>query len=141
MIRVPLKRSKEKDIVYEDWPVLMPSHLWNCIARDFPNHFEGMAYNCENFWANVRADDPKLFALPLHLLEEDWRRHTVPLCIHGDAGVFTQNNDSLVVVSWSSILHRANTWDCKYLSFAIPKASLCHSNTEGVDTLGFCPHV
>eukprot|EP00974_Lingulodinium_polyedra_P122129 11181648-Lingulodinium_polyedra.AAC.1 len=38
-----LKRAEEKGIVCDDWPVVLPSHLWCSLATACPGHSASVA--------------------------------------------------------------------------------------------------
>ena len=57
----------------------------------------------------------------------------MPLSLHGDAGTFTKTGESVVVISWSSLLLKGPTWQTTFLAVAIPKSAL--NFTEEANTL------
>ena len=97
--------------------------------------FAAMMDNSRGFWTGLDMEaDPRMHDHPVRLLPPGWEDHTMPLSLHGDAGTFTRGGESIVVVSWASVLHRANTWDSLFLAAAIPKSAIC-TGADG-DTLG-----
>ena len=64
-----------------------------------------------------------------------WQEKAAPLALHGDSGTFTRGGESVVVISWSSLLHQGETWST-ILCIAIPKNAMVadeHHNT--LDTI------
>ena len=118
-----LKRVKEQDVVESSWPVLLPSHMFLALAQHFPGTFEEMMAENVLFWRSLKRRDPRMHGHPVHTLDPGWEGDTMPIAVHGDAGVFTKTGLSVVILSWSSIMHRAPTWDKIFLTFAIPKVA------------------
>lgn len=120
----PLRVSKDKSCVDGQWPLLLPSHLFQCIASNFVQSFEDMMENASEFWQSIPENDPKKYNHPCRLWPAGWEAHTMPIVFHGDAGTFTRGGESIVVLSWSSLLQRAGTWDSIFLIAAIPKSAI-----------------
>eukprot|EP00969_Alexandrium_andersonii_P034339 1502296-Alexandrium_andersonii.AAC.1 len=64
----------------------------------------------------------------------------MPLSLHGDAGTFTKSGESVVVVSWSSLLLKGPTWHSIFLAFAIPKNALVRGS-DGDTLQVLCTHL
>ena len=47
---VPLKYVKDNTVVWEDWPILMTSHMFQSMASNRPNVFESMMAESGAFW-------------------------------------------------------------------------------------------
>ena len=133
LVNVPVWSYKHERVIEEPWPMLLPSHLFQCLSEGFPEVFGDLMNNAREFWSSLRPDDPKLFQHPLHHWHPGWQDRTMPLALHGDAGTYTRVGESVIVVSWASVLQRADTWDTMFLIFAIPKSAVCREG--GHDTL------
>ena len=124
LVRVPLLQVKDNAVIQGDWPVLLPSHLLQYFAGHMPHKMEALLEGARKFWSTLPENDPKLRGHPCHGWEAGWQSKTLPLALHGDAGTYTKAGESVIVVSWGSLLHRSETWDSIYLIFAIPKGAL-----------------
>ena len=134
LVQVYLNQVKDNSVVEGEWPVLMPSHLIQFFSTFMPEKLQALLEDAQRFWAGIPEDDPKLLHNPCKDWEEGWHSITIPLALHGDAGTYTKTGESVVVLSWGSLLHRSDTWDSIYLIFAIPK-SACVKEVEGRSTL------
>lgn len=135
LVDCPLQVSKEKSTMDGQWPVLMPSHLFQCIAASYPESFDDMMENAVEFWRSIPEGDPKCYNHPFLKWPGGWEANTMPISLHGDAGTFTRGGESIVVLSWSSILQRAGTWDTIFLIAAIPKGAIVKETDGQAGTL------
>jgi len=104
--------------------VLLPSHLFACIAEQYPDFMARMAKDAGQFWRRLRPADPKLLTHPLRHAPDGWQETCVPLAMHGDAGTFTRGGEAVVVLSWTSLLQQDDTWCKAFVFAAIPKSVL-----------------
>ena len=133
LVQTQLNQVKDDSVVEGEWPVLMPSHLIHFFATHMPEKLQNLLEDAARFWAGLQDDDPKLVGNPCKDWGDGWQARTIPLALHGDAGTYTKSGESVVVLSWGSLLHRAETWDSIYLIFAIPKSACVKQ--EGINTL------
>ena len=133
LVQVPLLQVKDNQVVPGEWPVLLPSHMLQYFAGNMPEKMEALLEGARTFWSTLPENDPKLRGHPCHGWEDGWQHKALPLALHGDAGTYTKAGESVIVLSWGSLLHKADTWDSIFLILAIPKSALVKE--PGQDTL------
>ena len=127
---VSARQGAEGDVFPMAWPVMAPHHLWECLHKHFPTEVDAiLGKGAQHFWQQLGPMDPRRANNPAA------GKHAGPLLVHGDKGTFTDNGNSLVVISWSCALSSGDTWDRLFLITAVPKRCCCTSSKHGVDTL------
>eukprot|EP00974_Lingulodinium_polyedra_P045235 4337892-Lingulodinium_polyedra.AAC.1 len=58
----------------------------------------------------------------------------IPLTVHGDAAVYTTDEDSLTCVQWSPLQSDLCTWDSVFLITCFAKTAEAKELLDGVDT-------
>ena len=103
---VSARQGAEGDVFPMAWPVMAPHHLWECLHKHFPIEVDAiLGKGAQHFWQQLGPMDPRRANNPAA------GKHAVPLLVHGDKGTFTDNGNSLVVISWSCALSSGDTWD------------------------------
>jgi hypothetical protein len=100
--------------------------------RDF---FEAtLAHNVRAFWDSLDENDPRLYNHPMKA-NPDWKGRAIPIALHGDGASFVKkNHNSLLVVSWRSLLNTMFGIGPFFL-FALPKSVRAHLATDGLDSV------
>ena len=110
-----------------DWVHRLSVHFEDAFQRVFGSD------RVAEFWRNQDLMDPKLVHHPL-LQVADFKRLFVPLWVHGD-GAEHQNNDSLCIVSFCSVLGVRCTKDRKLYVTSWPKVcAASRRRGDGADT-------
>ena len=86
--------------------ILSPCDVFECLFTHSPRLFERyIACNPRAFWDKVDPQDPKLAFLEDMIEVPNWKDKAIPYVIHGDKASFTtKNGQSLLVISWQSLL-------------------------------------
>eukprot|EP00959_Pyramimonas_sp_CCMP1952_P392308 8220656-Pyramimonas_sp.AAC.1 len=85
-----------------------------------------------DFWAGAQRDDPRLKNHPVWKV----RNHalfSIPLRVHGD-GAEMQNNDSLMAVSFTSLLATGSTRQLNFFTAGWPYSTQAKQKHDHVDT-------
>ena len=85
----------------------------------------------KKFWAKQSMSDPKWVSNPLAAQPKD---SVIPFLVHGDGAEF-QDNESINVLSFRSLLSNGPTSSRQFLLVAIPKRVVCTQKVHGRDTM------
>lgn len=102
-------------------PVLLP-HLAVAALADGYGDELGPFFGLDrvpDFWSQLRGEDPRLEGNPVADIAD--RSRIVPIWIHGDGVEFS--TDSLLAVSWGSVLSMSSSMDSSLLCAAWPKSA------------------
>ena len=101
-VRVPKKNSLPAKIVYCQWPVINPFHLFKAIIDSGAlSLLQSQVWNWGEFWSNCSAEEWSVNH-PALLLDEKNKSTAMAVCFHGDEGSVKRARNVLVL-SWSSI--------------------------------------
>jgi hypothetical protein len=100
------------------------------LARSYPDQYgHTLALAAvPGFWESVRADDPRLVGNPVAALAD--RSKVLPLWVHGDGVAFS--TDSLMLISFGSVLSLQSSLDSSLLVAAWPKAATDTGSWEAI---------
>ena len=103
-IVVPCVDSHTKDVSREECHVFLPREVFASLAThdEFISIFQPEAST--EFLGNLKPNDPHRAALGG---TPGWEQVTLPCTLHGD-GVEFENDDSVMVLSWSGLLLSLN---------------------------------
>ncbi len=121
MLSVPCMDPVSGEYSLEQCGVFLPHEMFGKLMayyEDSESIFE--AARGPWFWRNVKGQDPKLQDNPM-LAVQEWQNKFIPCYIHGD-GVQYENDDSLMVFSWGSLLSEAPSMDSSIFLAAWPKS-------------------
>ena len=134
-VLVPYK-TPERELGYMTIPVTCPHTVLSVLAEHYISEFErclGSTADIISFWEQQYLRDPKLAQHP-GIAVDDFKRRAVPLKIHSDK-VVTTKKDSLHVMSWASMLCRAEQHQYLAFTFSTMVASCCANDDDGDDTI------
>ena len=117
-IAVPCVDSHTRDASREECHVFLPHEMFASLSAhgEFVSIFQPEI--SAEFLANIRADDPHRAALAG---TPGWEQATLPCTLHGD-GVEFENDDSLMVLSWSGLFAHESSMNSNLLLAACPKS-------------------
>ena len=106
--------------------------MFGSMVRELPNMWKQMVVgadgDCRELWQSIRTSDfvTRHPRLPFH----DWDR-IVPIGIHGDGGKFS-HQDSLLTLSWNSILGRGPTLQKRFVFTVIRKSDMTDGTLDAI---------
>lgn len=112
--------------------ILLP-HEWlaSMFEADLLDYICGSS-KIQQFWAQTRLSDPRLFQNPLKDIE-DWSAKVMPFLLHGDAAPH-QNRDTINILSFRSLLSSLGISDSQLLIAALPES--CRATAKSCSALG-----
>ena len=115
-------------------PFLFPHKFLKAMYEErfpmFVQAFRGPEGAARQFWeALLERDNPFVKNHPL--LTADAYDHAIPIGMHGDAGAFTKH-DSLMVISWNSLLGAGPTKVKRFVFTFIRKADYCKASLDRI---------
>ena len=136
-VRVPCLSEKAHPtiVVHTDVGLMLP-HLW--IASIATSHLADQLLglqSVEQFWASVNQHDPRLQARGGHpvLSVPNYNSSVVPLWLHGD-GVEYAEDESLMTLTFGSVLATTNSMDSMFWMASFVKAVTATQTKHGADT-------
>ena len=116
----------------EPHPFLLPHLFFESFFHgrksEFISAVRGPPRSSAQFWNAIKDQD--YYQHHPRRDTQNWAR-TVPLGLHGDAGAFSKQ-DSLMVVSWNSLLGSGATIAKRFLITAIPKSQMVPGTMDAV---------
>jgi hypothetical protein len=132
-VMVPMLVKQDTDTVTQQVPLHMflPHEWLHCLHKaNVAEEILGLDHLRE-FWQGQSGEDPKL-ALNAFLQSEEDRVNKVPLLLHGDGGQH-QKRDTLMIVSFRSILSQLPIEQSQMLLAALPKKCRVHAKSLSLD--------
>ena len=119
---VPL-RVDDDNVKGVDIPLLpfhrLVAHMHSHVPLEFETRIIGAPGQLQQFWANVKVEDPRWIAWSSALRARgDYQSKCFPVAFHGD-GVPVFNKKSMYIVSVNSLLGNGNSMDQTFLCVAI----------------------
>ena len=136
-LRIPYI-DKDNALGWAVVPIVMPSQLCRGLYHKYPEHFQSLlGGGLQNFLEQVDPQDPKLLGHPM-LAKPNWKQCAIPLVLHGDGVMFVkQTGNTLMVLHFSFLLSKGNTWDTHFLITGVPKTCRANADEHGHDTMDF----
>ena len=129
-IDIPTKAGESKP-----HPFILPHELFSALFAGKPDAFTKMITStpgsCTAYWKQIRSSDfvTQHPALP----KAEWGK-IVPLGLHGDGGKFS-HQDSLMTLSWNSLLGEGQTRQKRFLFTVIRKSEMTSATMDRILTI------
>jgi hypothetical protein len=131
LARVPVKHVKTKVINFTAVPILMVNQVFDFLYLFHRDRFMEFVAGLQEFWTQVRPDDPKLIDHPM-TMREAWRNKAVPLLLHGDGVRFSMKGNVLLCIEWAFLLAKGWSLDTIFLIASFPKICRVSALLDGV---------
>ena len=124
---IPTKSSPRKPL-----PFLYPhdffAQMYHERPRSWQRYLRGLEGATGQFWKGME----KTKFVQLHpVLDPSMYTKTIPIGMHGDAGGFTEH-ESLIVISWNSLLATGTTRSKRFLFTVLPKKECTKGTLDAI---------